>query len=161
MSSHLLSPAVEASPSGGIFHWVHGRQTDSPVQSAHKVKAACFPLKRSWLPSPSTRASPAGRRPPPREKSWNVRNVLEPLAWPRTERPWKRRAMGAFSQPSQGHRGAHTRRHPSVLGSGLSLLEAFPGSQAGSESPRGLGPARGLERKQAELWKRERFGFEC
>lgn len=80
-----------------------------------------------------------GRRPPPREKPWNVRNARSLQSGPGWGRPWKHRAVGAFSQPSQGHRGAHTRHHLLALGSGLSLLEAFPGSQAGGAgAPPGL-----------------------
>lgn len=49
---------------------------------------------------------------------------------------------GRISGPL-GHGGAHTRQHLLALGSGLSHLQPFPGSQCGSDgAPAGLTPSR-------------------
>lgn len=89
LSSRRLSPPERRHPRGprcGPF------SPDSLTPSGHtRVKATQLGVQRPHgelvlfclkhkLPSPRRESCPVGRRPPPRERPWNVRNVLEPPA---------------------------------------------------------------------------------
>ena len=141
MSSHPLSPTgsghprssvVTASSPVGITRPMADKQILPGKVPTTRPKPHAVRLKHSWLPRPSTRGLSCRKEASSRSKALECEECAGASS-PAQDGDGLRspRPMGAFSQPSQGHRGATT-RHLSALGSGLSLLEVFPGSQAGS-----------------------------
>lgn len=138
-----------------ISRLAHGRETDSPMQSACSMAKATWgwgqglkPPWRAgvaqlrhdlswWFPDPPTRGSWEGGS--------SRRKALEckECAGPPGRECLGNRVVGTFSQRAQGprgRRGTPTRHHLLAPGSGLSSLEAFPGSEAGSPgAPAGPG----------------------
>ena len=92
----------------------------------HRGELVLFSLKHNG----ASQSSPVGRRPPPREKPWNVRNVLEPPAWaPGQERLGSTGPWGHFPRDylrAAGPPGSSYQTSPFGIGVRPQMPRSFP-----------------------------------